>query len=288
MKNLENHQSIVAFIDILGFKEIVKENNKSKDYNILNQLKEALHLSINKSIVVMKEWLKAFGEIENENLDAKLKYRQFSDNLYFSFDYKDDKSDYELAVYLVTSIAAFYQRNMLSKHFYIRGGIADGQNYCDEHMIFSSALIKAYEFETRTAIYPRIIIDPKILKSLPKDNIINKLLPNIFVMDWAGLIFLNPFKIITSVNNILAQFPNISNDLIKIKNKNTSLLTLEDTLYLEPDISDEILANNVKDNLELKLRKYKNIPEFYEKYLWLKEFLLWQHNHKGNLNFKYR
>lgn len=74
----------------------------------------------------MKEWLKAFGEIENENLDAKLKYRQFSNNLYFSFDYKDDKSDYELAVYLVTSIAAFYQRNMLSKHFYIRGGIADG------------------------------------------------------------------------------------------------------------------------------------------------------------------
>lgn len=73
-------------------------------------------------------------------------------------------------------------------------------------MIFSSALIKAYEFETRTAIYPRIIIDPKILKSLPKDNIINKLLPNIFVMDWAGLIFLNIF-IITSVNNILAQFP---------------------------------------------------------------------------------
>jgi hypothetical protein len=288
MKNLENHQSIVAFIDILGFKEIVKENNKSKDYNILNQLKEALHLSINKSIVVMKEWLKAFGEIENENLDAKLKYRQFSDNLYFSFDYKDDKSDYELAVYLVTSIAAFYQRNMLSKHFYIRGGIADGQNYCDEHMIFSSALIKAYEFETRTAIYPRIIIDPKILKSLPKDNIINKLLPNIFVMDWAGLIFLNPFKIITSVNNILAQFPNISNDLIKIKNKNISLLTLEDTLSLEPDISDEILAKNVKDNLELMLRKYKKIPEFYEKYLWLKEFLQWQDNHKGNLNFKYR
>lgn len=66
------------------------------------------------------------------------------------------------------------------------------------------------------------------------------------------------------------------------------MLTLEDTLSLEPDISDEILAKNVKDNLELMLRKYKKIPEFYEKYLWLKEFLQWQDNHKGNLNFKYR
>lgn len=74
MDKLNKSQSIVAFIDILGFKEIVKENNKSKDYNLLNQLKDALHLSINKSIVVMKEWLKAFGEIENENMDAKLKY----------------------------------------------------------------------------------------------------------------------------------------------------------------------------------------------------------------------
>jgi len=287
MQLFEKSRSIVAFIDILGFKEIVKANDKSKDNFLLYQLKDALQQSFNKSIIVMEQWLSAIDKIENKNFASKLKYRQFSDNLYFSFDYNDDKSDYELAVYLITMMSAYYQRIMLSKNFYVRGGIADGKNYFDEHMIFSSALIKAYEFETKTAKYPRIIIDKKILKSLPKDNFIKKVLPNIFVKDWAGLVFLNPFKIITSLTDMFAQYPEIIPKLDKIAKGNPSLLNASTTLNLEPDILDGVLTELVWDNLKVKLKKHKYQPELYEKNLWLREFVDWQDDYESNLNFKY-
>lgn len=287
MQLFEKSRSIVAFIDILGFKEIVKANDKSKDNFLLYQLKDALQQSFNKSIIVMEQWLSAIDKIENKNFASKLKYRQFSDNLYFSFDYNDDKSDYELAVYLITMMSAYYQRIMLSKNFYVRGGIADGKNYFDEHIIFSGALIKAYEFETKTAKYPRIIIDKKILKSLPKDNFIKKVLPNIFVKDWAGLVFLNPFKIITSLTDMFAQYPEIIPKLDKIAKGNPSLLNASTTLNLEPDILDGVLTELVWDNLKVKLKKHKYQPELYEKNLWLREFVDWQDDYESNLNFKY-
>ncbi len=285
---LNKSQSVVAFIDILGFKEIVKTNDKSKNNFIFIQLQQALDQSFKKAILLTEQWLKATDEYKNEGLADRLKYKQFSDNVYLSFEYNEGDPDYELAVYLVTMMSAYYQRIMLSKNFYVRGGIADGQNYFDNNMIFSKALIKAYELETKIAKYPRIVLDNSILKKLnkiSKQNIIKQFYPKLIVKDWTGVPFLNPFKLVDSITTMFTSYPEILPKLQEVLVKNPVLT--ESNQNLEPDILDEDLTNMVLENILIKLKKYRRIPDLYEKYLWLREFVDWQDEYKSNLDFRY-
>ena len=285
---LSKANSVVAFIDILGFKEIVKANDKSKNNDIIYDLQLALELAFKKSIFITGHWLDGLGKLDNELLKEKLKHKQFSDNIYISFDFKDDNSDYELAVYMVTIIAAYYQRIMLTKGFYVRGGIATGTVYFDDNMIFSNALIKAYEIETKTAKYPRIVIDEGVIKKLNKvsqQNIIRTLFPKLIVKDWTGVAFLNPFKIMEFIQTMFTKAPEIIPELEKIIIDNPKIL--EDSSKLEPDIADNVLTELVWARIRDKLKKHKKDKDIYEKFLWLREFVDWQDDYKSNLDFKY-
>jgi hypothetical protein len=279
---LSKANSVVAFIDILGFKDIVKANDKSKNDDIIFELQLALEQAFKKSITTNKHW------VDNELLKEKLKHKQFSDNIYISFDFKDDYSDYELAVYMVTTIAAHYQRIMLTKGFYVRGGIATGTVYFDEYMIFSNALIKAYEIESKIAKYPRIIIDDGVIKKLnkiSKQNIIRIQCPKLIVKDWASISFLNPFKLMESIQKMLTMNPEILPELEKIILNNPKIL--QDYSKLEPDVADNELTELVRVSISDKLKKHKKDKDIYEKFLWLREFVDWQENYKSNLDFKY-
>jgi hypothetical protein len=279
---LSKANSVVAFIDILGFKDIVKANDKSKNDDIIFELQLALEQAFKKSITTNKHW------VDNELLKEKLKHKQFSDNIYISFDFKDDYSDYELAVYMVTTIAAHYQRIMLTKGFYVRGGIATGTVYFDEYMIFSNALIKAYEIESKIAKYPRIIIDDGVIKKLnkiSKQNIIRIQCQKLIVKDWASISFLNPFKLMESIQKMLTMNPEILPELEKIILNNPKIL--QDYSKLEPDVADNELTELVRVSISDKLKKHKKDKDIYEKFLWLREFVDWQENYKSNLDFKY-
>lgn len=285
---LSKANSVVAFIDILGFKEIVKANDKSKKNDIIYELQLALEQAFKKSIIITGHWLDGFGKLDNEQLKEKLKHKQFSDNIYISFDFKDDNSDYELAVYMVTIIAAYYQRIMLTKGFYVRGGIATGTVYFDDYMIFSNALIKAYDIETKTAKYPRIVIDEGVIKKLnkvSKQNIIRTLFPKLIVKDWAGVAFLNPFKIMEFIQKMLTIAPEIIPELEKFIVDNPKIV--EDASKLEQDLTDNVLTELVWDRVNEKLKKHKKNKDIYEKFLWLREFVDWQDDYKSNLDFKY-
>lgn len=287
-QTLSKANSVVAFIDILGFKDIVKANDKSKNDDIIYGLQLALEQAFKKSITLPGNWLDNLVKLDNDLLKEKLKHKQFSDNIYISFDFKDDYSDYELAVYMVAIIAAHYQRIMLTKGFYVRGGIAAGTVYFDDYMIFSNALIKAYEIESKTAKYPRIVIDEGVIKKLnkiSKQNIIRTHFPKLIVKDWTGVTFLNPFKIMELIQTMFTKVPEIIPELDKIIVGNPKIL--KDTSKLEPDIDDNMLAEFVWDRVSEKLKKYKKDKDIYEKFLWLREFVDWQDNYKSNLDFKY-
>lgn len=286
--SLTKSKSVVAFIDILGFKEIVKSNEKSKDNKVIYELQNAFEQAYKKSIILTQGWLDGMNELDKDIISTNIKHRQFSDNIYFSYDFKDDNSDFELAVYIVTIMAAYYQRIMLEKGFYVRGGISVGTVYFDDYMIFSNALIKAYDIETKIAKYPRIVIDDNVLKQLnkiAKRNIIKVMFPKLIVKDWTGLAFLNPFKIIEFVQSMMTEVPEVIEELNKIATVNPQILEM--VAGLEPDISDQALTELVYDRINLKLKKHKTDKDIYEKYLWLREFVDWQDDYKSNLDFKY-
>ena len=51
-----------------------------------------------------------------------------------------------------------------SMHFLLRGGIAVGDIYHDDEVVFGPALNRAYELENKVAIYPRIVVDEPVLE----------------------------------------------------------------------------------------------------------------------------
>ena len=48
----------------------------------------------------------------------------------------------------------------------LRGGVAIGQLYIDEVMVWGKALLTAYELEDKVANYPRVIIDEDVVNEI--------------------------------------------------------------------------------------------------------------------------
>jgi hypothetical protein len=55
------------------------------------------------------------------------------------------------------------QIHLIRDAILLRGGIVQGRLIHDSDILFGPALISAYNLESTSALYPRIVIDPKVL-----------------------------------------------------------------------------------------------------------------------------
>jgi hypothetical protein len=127
----------VAFIDILGFREIVKRSEADP------RLYEALVKTL--SEIHAREPLG--GE---ETVDFQ--FQTFSDSIVISAA----SSKIGLA-YLLNSIHSL-TLGLMQESLLIRGGIAKGKLYHEKGVMFGPAFIQAYEIEQTIANYPRVIL----------------------------------------------------------------------------------------------------------------------------------
>lgn len=136
----------VAFIDVLGFSDLVQKNQNTQleayfqtIINILGELKESStglqSLSISDSIILISP---------------------------------DTQAGLKLIIRAVRKI----QRKLLFKNILIRGAISHGEVFFDDvqNVIAGKGYIRAYLLE-REAVYPRVIIDPLIMTILKTDRI---------------------------------------------------------------------------------------------------------------------
>lgn len=136
----------LAFIDILGFSEMVETDCAgAPDDETLN---------LNKLFETHSATKKALGELDGYNLT------QFSDSIVLSRSFSHKIED--LSQFL--SIVSKYQADLLASGLLCRGGISYGKHCEDSSFLFSKALINAYSIETKTAKYPRIVIDQNLLQ----------------------------------------------------------------------------------------------------------------------------
>lgn len=139
LKQFDLDYFIVAFVDILGFSNMVKSDceNRSDSIRYFEVLRE-----------VNKETQK-IGECT---------ITQFSDSVIFSLPLSEEN-------YIkMIEILAEYQRKLLYHNIICRGAIAYGKHYKEDDFMFSQALIEAYQLESKEAIYPRIIISKNLLE----------------------------------------------------------------------------------------------------------------------------
>lgn len=181
---MEYENRIVAFIDILGFSEMIRNSEENEDVFI------TVH--------------KALEEIRNINRNLQSETREkslgrqealFSDNIVISYSTNSPEAEFEL-IY----DAMFLQLCLLYEGVLVRGGITTGKLFHNSNMIFGPALVRAYELESKHAIYPRVLVD---------DNCVNGS-GTVFSRDFDGLTFLNFIENFDYCNSLFKKMYNIS------------------------------------------------------------------------------
>lgn len=145
-------ERIVAFIDILGFADkirITENEDKPEEAEVmLRNLSEAVRFF----------QLKIKKAIDEQGFPVGTIASMFSDTIVVSIP----KAESEGVLYLFELLKEL-QINLLMKDILLRGGIVHGKLVHTEQLIIGPALISAYNLESKSALYPRIVIDPRVL-----------------------------------------------------------------------------------------------------------------------------
>ena len=152
-------QALVTYIDILGFKDLISSSAKdpSKVGDILNTLR----------IIAKKGRGLSYSETTlNGKVKLNVRTTNFSDLIVrATFLYGVTFERLSEQLYYESGMLAAMQCELTAKHgVLVRGGISFGDLYMDREAIFGPALVDTYLLAEKLAIFPRIIVDPRIMK----------------------------------------------------------------------------------------------------------------------------
>jgi len=133
---------IVAFLDILGFSTMVQDSKV--DTEMRRKIMKAMKI-IRKS-----------GESEESEYK---KVSTFSDSAVISYPLHSNSSLFYLLIDVI-----HLQLMLGTIGVMIRGGIAIGDCYHDEKIVFGPAMNEAYRLEKKVALWPRVVIMEKTIE----------------------------------------------------------------------------------------------------------------------------
>lgn len=146
-------KAFVIFIDILG-------SQSRSDFNELFKINELFHSELlgNKSQ-------------DREYVAYQRHIYTFSDCAYIIYDYRNKSTSNLGALFDVALLNCEpLLMKFLSEGLVIRGGAAYGDVYYDENknMFFGDAVNKSYQYESKIAKYPRIVLDEYVAEEVIK------------------------------------------------------------------------------------------------------------------------
>ena len=179
-KKIQYLNYCVAYLDILGFKNIVNTEDASTIHEIFSNVRLAKKLI-------------SGGKAKSDALDrvrGKTKFYLFSDSIVCAIPFEEP-----MALELVSSNCMLLQHALWSKgiQVWIRGGIAIGGLYCGQSEVFGPALVEAYMLESTMAKYPRIIMTEQTYQQGIENTNDKMDIPFIFQTD-SGLKMVESFK----------------------------------------------------------------------------------------------
>lgn len=157
----EYEDRYVAFIDILGFREIVKHSLREQpeeSVSSLNSIFNALNLRFQGTA---EDYASQYG-----GSDSDLRVNTFSDFVVISS--KSTEAGLDLLIFAVWCVT----RDWLSKGYLSRGGIAKGPVIHAEAegktpgLVFGPAFIDAYAHEQEVADFPRVVFTKEVRTDL--------------------------------------------------------------------------------------------------------------------------
>lgn len=168
-KKLDNY--LVAYIDILGGKELILNDKDNINLNIVKEIYKFAIGSLTSTIT--------------QNATKNLKIKIFSDNIVIASKIKIDTIRHiKLSIINFLRFIAYFQRKALDNGILLRGGVSYGELYIKEDFIWGKALIAAYEAEKK-AEYPVIEMDEETSKymALIKQTLPSEIKQEFSIMD---------------------------------------------------------------------------------------------------------
>ena len=145
---------VVAFIDILGFSEIIKRISGEAEPELFKLID-----------LTFSEIERRRNKIDSSNQQPE-KMTAFSDC--FVISTIPERYDY------LIDLIALMTRRLLINGILLRGGITMGKLFHDSDRVFGEGLISAYNLENKAAVYPRILIDlPEEMQWSPNFSLLN-------------------------------------------------------------------------------------------------------------------
>lgn len=231
-------ESYVAFLDVLGFKDMVMKQNDNKLVTYFNEVNNVI------------------DELKRIDRKKDIGYIVISDSIILTVEkVLDPEKNIKILRQICIAVSKIQKRLALND-IWIRGAISSGKTYLDQNnnQIVGPAYIDSYLLENELAIYPRVILDNRIFHDLAFDNSddfikhINRCENNeekyVALYDWN--------------KNVFATNRTIGQDLLFFID------------YLENVVSDrsefEIICNNIKKNI------YSN-TRISSKFRWVSNYL---------------
>lgn len=141
--------SFCMFLDVLGFQAIIE---RATSLGTADNLLSEFYSVHSKS---SKYW---------KHRGANWAYKCFTDNVVFGCPPLADNPEGDFGA--VFNTAGFHQLEMTLAGFFIRGGMTFGPLHMSDNFVFGKALIDAYNLESKTANFPRIILDEQVMKEV--------------------------------------------------------------------------------------------------------------------------
>lgn len=192
-------KSIMGIVDILGFKNFVQKEKENSVKTVIEAIRDSIML--NKMAI-----------------STTVKYAILSDTIIVYSENVDSDN-----VFYVIHALGNLQLELLRHRFLCRGALVTAENYINNDIIVSEALIKAHLIEEKIAIYPRIIIDEEVIKiikpQIDSGKIMNDkkyLTKDAVIRDYDGKYVLNTLCLISDVyayiNEDFKYFQNLHED----------------------------------------------------------------------------
>lgn len=144
---IQYEKRLVGFIDILGFKQHTEHAQKNNDIKPIKNCLDSIY--------------QLLEEHYNKQQIQDVRVTTFSDSIIFSVPL--DRVNLDNLFFSLLPLVWLQADMLMIYKVLMRGGLAYGDIYHNDKMVFGTAVNRAYELESQIAIYPRIVIDNSVL-----------------------------------------------------------------------------------------------------------------------------
>lgn len=230
MDDIDYELRYVAYLDLLGFKELVNSSVDNK--SILNRINLALDY---------------IGKIQYDNyngmmpmVDLGKQVTVFSDSIVISYNGLTPGGGFFVLQDLI-----FICISLLQNRIPVRGGVTIGSLIHNERKCFGPAMVEAYWMESEKAKVPRILINPQVLEQ----DLDRPYGTNSYEFEKAML------------QSLIKEDPDDNQIFLDYMNQHDE--------FNKPREYNEFIVS-IKEYIEDELKQHVNEKEVYKKYEWLK------------------